>query len=276
VPASTRGRSLLPREVSQEHLAHLRSTRTWERATFAIHFAALRQFLAWAGNPLAAEKAPWRLPSGEPGRRRWLSREQLVRLADQPHGRERALVLLEGFNGLRRVEVLRLRAKDVLFDEGSIRVLGKGRAGGKWRKIPMHPAVREELARLAGRIPEGERLFPLSASGADQLLQRAAQRAGLRPPAVRVSHHDLRRTFGRLAYSTGMDLVQLKNLLGHASVDMTAHYVGLDADEMRAGLQRFVDGVGSLRTPGPARRAAASRRWRPSGPVRGSPGPARR
>jgi len=247
-PGVPERRSLLPRGVTRAHIDRLRSTRSWERATFAVHFAALRQFLAWAGNPLATEKAPWRLPSGEAGRRRWLSRDQLLRLAEQPPGPERALVLLEGFNGLRRVEVLRLRAKDVLFAEGSIRVLGKGRAGGKWRTIPMHPAVRIELERLTRGRPDDARLFEVSRSGADRWLQRAARRAGLGPPAARVSHHDLRRTFGRLAHSAGMDLVQLKNLLGHASVDMTAHYVGLDSDEMRAGLQRFVDGIGAPRS----------------------------
>jgi hypothetical protein len=35
-----------------------------------------------------------------------------------------------------------------------------------------------------------------------------------------------------------MDLVQLKNLLGHSSVEMTVHYIGLDADRMRSGLSR--------------------------------------
>jgi len=140
-----------------------------------------------------------------------------------------------------------LRAKDVLFGEGALRVLGKGRGGGKWRTIPMHPAVGEELGRLLQGVSGETRAFELSRSGADRLLQRAAERAGLGPPTTRVSHHDLRRTFGRLAHSTGMDLVQLKSLLGHASVDMTAHYVGLDADEMRAGLQRFVEEVGAPR-----------------------------
>jgi integrase len=266
--------ALRPRDVTRAQLGELRRSCRWERVTFAIHFAALRQFLAWAHNPLAVEKGPWRLPSGEPGRRRWLSKEQLLRLADQPHGRGRALVLLEGFNGLRRVEVLRLRAKDVLFDERSLRVLGKGRAGGKWRKIPMDPTVAEELQRLANAVPGDARLFAMSSSGADRLLKQAVGRTGLGPPDGRISHHDLRRTFGRLAYSSGMDLVQLRNLLGHASVDMTAHYVGLDADEMRAGLQRFVDAVVMPGAPEePGGRELRSRRTAPMAPRRSRAGP---
>src|SRR4029077_6612735 len=56
---------------------------------------------------------------------------------------------------------------------------------------------------------------------------------------VKVSHHDLRRTFGRLAHQSGMDLIQLKNLYVHSSVEMTVHYIGIDTDEMREGLNRI-------------------------------------
>ena len=79
-------------------------------------------------------------------RRRWLSQEQLVQLYRSSRHRERAIVALEGFNGLRRVEVLRLRYQDVEFDNGRLRVLGKGRHGGKWRTIP----ISAETARPSG------------------------------------------------------------------------------------------------------------------------------
>jgi integrase len=226
-------------ELSAEHLRALRKVVVWEKATFALHFAALRQFLRWTGNPVAQVRSVWRLPSGQPSHRRWLTKPQLEQLLRSSRGPARRLVALEGVNGLRRIEVLRLRHKDVLLDEGCLRVLGKGRDGGKWRKIPMHPIVRELLSRLPQDGPAEDRLFPLSSSGADRLLRRATVRAGLTDQGVKVSHHDLRRTFGRLAHQSGMDLVQLKNLFGHSSVEMTVHYIGLDADRMRQGLDRI-------------------------------------
>jgi len=223
-------------ELTAEHLQALRDRVGWEKATVALHFAALRQFARWAGNPVAQSAGAWRLPSGQPSHRRWLTKTQLARLLSAARGREKVLVALEGLNGLRRIEVLRLRGKDVLLEEACLTVLGKGRNGGKWRKIPMHPVVKGLLRSFVrGRLPE-DRLFDLSPSGADGLLLRAAGRAWLHGGCLRVSHHDLRRTFGRIAYGSGMDLVQLKNLLGHSSVDMTVHYIGLDADRMRAGL----------------------------------------
>jgi len=95
------------------------------------------------------------------------------------------------------------------------------------------------LRSLSTEAGENALVIPLSHSGADLLLRRVAERAGFPSLGLRVSHHDLRRTFGRLAHQAGMDLVQLKNLYGHASLDQTVHYIGLDEDEMRAGLNRL-------------------------------------
>lgn len=235
-----------PGKVTLAEIEILRRSLPWEKATLQLHFAALRQFLAWSENPIAARRGAWSLPSGQPTHRRWLSKEQPVQLYRGSEGPGRLLVALEGLNGLRRVEVLRLRAKDVGLGDGCLRVLGKGRNGGKWRTVPIFPAVRSDLeVALVGHGP-ADRLVPLSRSGADSLLSGAAKAAGLTARGVKVSHHDLRRTFGRLAHAAGMDLVQLKNLLGHTSVEMTVHYIGLDADTMRAGLERFREAIGPL------------------------------
>ena len=120
-----------------------------------------------------------------------------------------------------------------------MRVLGKGQNGGKWRKIPMQPIVASLLQPIVKAGAGEKRIVPYSRSRVDQILQGAVRASGLTRANVRVSHHDLRRTFGRLSHDAGMDLVQLKNLFGHASLEMTVHYIGLDADEMRIGLERL-------------------------------------
>jgi len=93
------------------------------------------------------------------------------------------------------------------------------------------------------------------------LLLRAAQRAGFPDKGIRVSHHDLRRTFGRLANASGMNLVSLQGLYGHASPELSAHYIGLDVDELKSALDRLGSFIGPLgsrrsaigRTPHPPR-----------------------
>jgi integrase len=218
------------RDFAAVHVGLIRKGLPWARPTFMVHFAALRQFLRWSGNPLADRRIVWSLPSGEPSHRRWLTKDQVNRLYRRSSGAGRILVGLEALNGLRRVD-------DCLL------VKGKGAQGGKWRRIPIHPSVRRDLVRWrAGHQPE-DRILPLSRSGADLLLTRAARSAGF-PEVLKVSHHDLRRSFGRLAYEAGMDLVQLKNMLGHASIEMSVHYIGLDSARMREGLVRFSRIVG--------------------------------
>lgn len=233
-----------PGQMSAELIRKLKEGLPWDRATFSLHFAALKQFIRWAGNPLADQRSAWSLPSGGPTRQRWLTKAQLSRLYRAARGPARLLVGLEGLNGLRRVEVLRLRWKDVSLAEESLLVLGKGRDGGKWRRIPLHPSVRRDFAPLIKEQEPDGRVIGLSKSGADLLLARAVRAAQI-PNLRRVSHHDLRRTFGRLAHDAGMDLVQLKNLLGHASSQMTEHYIGLDSTRMREGLGKFAQYLGS-------------------------------
>jgi integrase len=240
-----------PSGLQPDDIRALRRGLPWERATWGVHLSALRQFLRWTGNPCADQKSLWLLPTGEPSHRRWISKRQLLRLLQKARGPERVLVCLEGLNGLRRVEVLRLRSKDVLFDEGALRILGKGRYGGKWRTIPMHPATRAALANWLKNKESADLVLPLSRSGVDAILRRLALRSGFDMKLSKVSHHDLRRTFGRLSHRAGMSLVQLKNLYGHSSLDQTAGYIGLDRDEMREGLERFAR---SLTSPTPRNR----------------------
>jgi site-specific recombinase XerD len=50
-----------------------------------------------------------------------------------------------------------------------------------------------------------------------------------------VKPHDLRRSYARLQYEAGMDLVAIKDNLGHAAIDTTLGYIGtLDAEARRA------------------------------------------
>jgi integrase len=228
-----------PSEVTPRHLSILRDATGWERATVEFYFSSIRGFLRWAKNGISEEKTVWRLPIGVARRRRWLTKTQLLDLLHAAPRRARPLIALEGFNGLRRIEVLRLRVQDVNLSENLLNILGKGRMGGKWRQIPLQRMVRTELMEAMVGKNEGDQIMPFSSSGADNLLQSAAEAARFGECGVKVSHHDLRRSFGRLAHAAGMDLIQLKNLYGHASMDMTVHYVGIDLDQMRSGLDQF-------------------------------------
>lgn len=126
-----------PAEVIPRHLSVLRDAAGWERATVEFYFSSIRGFLRWAKNGVSEEKAVWRLPMGVARRRRWLTKAQLLDLLHAAPPRARLLVALEGFNGLRRIEVLRLRVQDVNLSENLLNVQGKGAYG---RQMEANPA----------------------------------------------------------------------------------------------------------------------------------------
>jgi len=227
-----------PMDVTEQGLQALKDARFWANSTLHTNLVALREFLRWSENPLSEDAEVWLAPAGQAINRRWLTAAQLGALYTAAHGRERMLVALEGFNGLRRIEVLRLHVRDLnlVLPNPTMRVLGKGRHGGKYRTIPVQPVayavlVESTLGKLAATA-----IFPHHERTADHDLRRTASRAGL---AVKVSGHDMRRSFGRIAYQAGVSLVDLKYLYGHESVDMTTHYIGLDEESARRGLTAF-------------------------------------
>lgn len=237
------GDALRPEDLRLEHVQAIRGRLGWERNTLLVYYAAIRQFLRFLHLPLADSKGVWNLPSGEATHRRWLRADQLSELLCASQGAERLVIALEGYNGLRRVEVLRLRARDVDLDRGLLRVCGKGRSGGKWRTIPLTSVARTEMECWLREMRPADLLLPRSASWVDHCLKTAAERANLR---TKVSNHDLRRTFGRVAHQSGMGLVDLKNVMGHQSIDMTTRYIGLDEDHMRDGLARFDESMARI------------------------------
>jgi integrase len=50
-----------------------------------------------------------------------------------------------------------------------------------------------------------------------------------------VSHHTLRRTFGRIMYRAAPDRVPtIAKIMGHDSIDQCPKYLGIDPDDMTA------------------------------------------
>jgi integrase len=233
-----RARPSTPRAVTEADVRALKESSGWAPSTLKTDLIVLRGFLRGSGNPIAEAEEPWVTTHGAPVNRRWLTAQQLGALWCAARGRERLLVSLEGFNGLRRIEVLRLRVRDLdlTLPSPKMNVLGKGRDGGKWRTIPVQSIAYAALLDATQGLGGIDRIYPLHERTADHDIRAAAQRAGL---GIRVSGHDLRRTFGRVAYHAGVSLVDLRYIYGHESVDMTAHYIGLDDAAARKGLESF-------------------------------------
>jgi integrase len=222
--------------VTAAHVAAVRDCPEWSPKTRSFYLQALRGFLRHYGNPVAEERRLWAIDSSAL-QRRWLTREQLGAVWEVCRDDyDRLVVAATGFNGLRRIEVLRLRGRDVTLavDRPEARIWGKGSHGGKYRTIPVSAHLYGALVSL--NRTGNEPFFPWKQTSFDLRLSVVGKLAGL---PSNLSGHTLRRTFGRIAYYAGVPLVSIQGLYGHASPAMTSYYIGLDATEQAAGLALF-------------------------------------
>lgn len=155
--------------------------------------------------------------------------------------RDRALLELAYGAGLRVSEWITLGVRDVLMEEGLVRVFGKG---SKERLVPIGRsaigAVAVYLRELRPRLEQGEgkgvlllnaRGAPLTRMGAWKILRKYVDAAGIKK---RVSPHTLRHSFATHLLEGGADLRAVQEMLGHADISTTQIYTHVDREYLRS------------------------------------------
>jgi integrase/recombinase XerC len=164
-----------------------------------------------------------------------------VFLADLNTHRDRAIVLAMVLGGLRSAEVRSLRLADVDMGMRRVRVIGKG---NRERLIPIDRVFFDECAAyLRTERPAGcptpecfvvmrgpTRGGPLTEAGLRKVFRVHRSSSG----ATRVRPHRLRHTYATELAGAGIDLLVLRELMGHASPDTTAKYVHLAPEALAA------------------------------------------
>jgi integrase len=201
------------------------------------------------------------LPRNPVGRlkRQWFEvprRERLVR-ADElpafykavcalpnPVARDYLLLLL--FTGLRRTEAALLAWDDIDFGQRLIRIPAARTKAGRKLDLPMTDVVRDLL--VARRALGRERFVFPSVGKSGHItepktpLQEIAKKSG-----IRVSAHDLRRTFITVAESCDISPMALKCLINHSlGSDVTSGYVQVTTERLRLPAQRVADRLKAL------------------------------
>jgi integrase/recombinase XerC len=164
-----------------------------------------------------------------------------VFLADLSTHRDRAIVLVMLLGGLRAAEVRSLRLADVDVGGRQVKVMGKG---SKQRVVPVDRAFFSELtAYLRLERPQGlstaECFVVLRGPTAGHAMTEAGLRRifrthRARSGATRVRPHRLRHTFGTELAAVGIDLLVLRELMGHTHAETTASYVHLAPETVAA------------------------------------------
>lgn len=204
------------------------------------YYKYLRRENLLDNNPLSlltSPKTPKPLPA-------WVTESQMDCLLDDTDfgndfegKRDRLIIDLIYSTGMRRSEVAGLKSSDVDFANKTVRVMGKGK---KVRFVPFGEELntlaldfRNEKMCLFGCDTEsfitnedGEPLSPV------KIGTIAHKYLSTIPTLAKQTTHVLRHSFATNMLSNGADLMAVKELLGHASLQSTEVYTHLTPKEI--------------------------------------------
>lgn len=149
--------------------------------------------------------------------------------------------------GLRVSELVSLRFSDLYFEEGFIRVIGKG---NKERLVPVSKSVENEVNRYKADVrdhqtvqPGNENIVFLNRRGAKltrvmifTIIRQLAAAIGLKKT---ISPHTFRHSFATHLIEGGANLRAIQDMLGHESITTTEIYTHLDQRFIRDAIIRF-------------------------------------
>ena len=156
--------------------------------------------------------------------------------------RDRAIVSLLLYTGVRRQELLNVTLEDIDLKQGWLRVRrGKG---NNMRLVPLVPEAIGAVEDWLEFRPVCKHRFlfstltrkPLGRHGLQYLFRKALMSAGISRPGISV--HTLRHTFATLLLRNGCDLMSIKEMLGHASLESTAIYLHVDMSSLQAAVAK--------------------------------------
>lgn len=182
-----------------------------------------------------------------------LTKKQIDALIDaidlsHPQGERNKTIIETIYScGLRVSELINLQLSDLFFEEGFIRVLGKG---NKHRFVPIHhttikrinlyiKVIRSEIKPFKDEediVFLNRRGKRLSRQMIFIILNDLAKKINLNK---KLGPHTLRHSFATYLLKHGADLRAIQQLLGHESITTTEIYVHLDKEDLRKTVEKF-------------------------------------
>lgn len=141
------------------------------------------------------------------------------RLIGAAPGHLKPILIVALNTGMRKGEILDLRWENVDLVNGVITV--ERSKNWKLRQIPMNSLVFETLRSLKRT---GDYVFSKRNGGPRHSVRRAFEVAQEKAGIPKCRFHDLRHTFASRLVMAGVDLVTVKELLGHSSIATTMIY----------------------------------------------------
>ncbi len=176
--------------------------------------------------------------------------DQVISAIDlsQPEGqRNKAIIETLYSCGLRVSELINLKISNLYFDEGFVRIVGKG---DKERLVPIGQKAIKEIRyyfqdrNLQSNIDKAsENIVFLNRRGKQltrvmifTIIKRLAEKAEIKK---NISPHTFRHSFATHLIDGGADLRAVQEMLGHESIITTEIYTHLDREYLRDAIIQF-------------------------------------
>ncbi|KIL45434.1 tyrosine-type recombinase/integrase [Jeotgalibacillus soli] len=229
------------------------SSRNRRLMSLRLFFKALTKYELMNHNPAldvdAARQSKERLPL-------FLNEHELAGLIqsvseDQFTARNRLVIKLMAFAGLRVLEVHRLDSMDIDREQGGLTIYGKG---GKTRYVPLKSSLFQELLEFEKNnqaIQRQAKAFFVSTRGQrlsirmiQQITKNALEQLKKDPAfhyleGKKLSAHKLRHTFGTSLVQKGADIRIVQELLGHENINTTQIYTHVTSEQKRKAIALF-------------------------------------
>lgn len=246
---------LLPAEVEASHIEGLMSEiydKGLDTASQARLLSGLKSFFNFLKLEGITETSPVEyIDAPKKGRKLpdVLSVEEIdaiiaaIDLSSPQGHRNKAMIETLYSCGLRVSELVSLRLGDLFFDEGFIRVTGKG---DKQRLVPLSATARKNIEiwlgqrRMMRPDPKSAEIVFLNRHGRKltramifTIVRKSAEAAGINKD---VSPHTFRHSFATHLLEGGASIRQVQELLGHESILTTEIYTHLDRTHLQESI----------------------------------------
>lgn len=150
----------------------------------------------------------------------------------------RPMTLLAMNTGMRRGEIFKLSWSNVHFNRRQITVISSTAKTGKTRHIPMNNEVFEVLKKWQ-KTSKGKLVFPGKDGKPMDNIKKSWDTITINAALDDFHFHDLRHHFASRLVMVGVDLLTVKELLGHATLTMTLRYAHLAPEHQAAAVAKL-------------------------------------
>lgn len=166
----------------------------------------------------------------------------------KPQGaRNRAMLETLYACGLRVSELISLKISDLFFEEGFIKVTGKG---DKERYVPIGPNTCTLITTYVKQVRVDQQPIPtamdtlflnrrgngLTRAMIFTIVKNLAEKAGIKKT---ISPHTFRHSFATHLLENGADLRAIQQMLGHESITTTEIYTHVETSYLTAVMEKF-------------------------------------